>query len=94
VRATPILALEVEPGTVDASGLFSWEAVCWSPESLERRQITCSGIRNVSDHPAILEKLAVAYHQNSQYLPALKVYDRLIELVRPPRKPGMKQGMF
>src|SRR5579872_3161506 len=32
------------------------------------------------DDPVILELLASAYHQNGQYIPALRTYDRLIEL--------------
>ena len=32
------------------------------------------------DNPVILEQLAVAYGVNEQLLPALKVYNRLIEL--------------
>ena len=37
-------------------------------------------VQTSPDDPAILEQLAVAYRLNDQLLPALKAYDRLIEL--------------
>lgn len=71
----------VEPGTAEADGLFSWG--CRLLDSGEPGKAV-DYLRRASalapDHPAILENLAVAYHLNSQYVSALEVYDRLIEL--------------
>ena len=41
-----------------------------------------TGLVPLSEDPAMLEEVAAAYHRAGQLLPALKAYDRLIELGR------------
>ena len=49
-------------------------------QSTEAAKCLCQAAELLPDHPAVLEKLAVAYRDAGQYLLALRSYDRLIEL--------------
>ena len=68
-------------GVVDPAACFSFGCrLLESGETAEAVRYLSLAAASSPDNPAILEKLAAAYHSSGQYLPALNIYDRLIQL--------------
>lgn len=66
---------------VDMAALFSSGCrLLESGEAAEAAHYLSRAADASPNNPAILEKLAKAYYRSAQYLPALKAYDRLIDL--------------
>jgi protein O-GlcNAc transferase len=66
---------------VDMAALFSFGCrLLESGEAAEAAHYLNLAADASPNNPDILEKLAKAYHRSAQYLPALKTYDRLIDL--------------
>jgi predicted O-linked N-acetylglucosamine transferase (SPINDLY family) len=70
-----------DSGVADPAAWYSFGCrLLESGEAAEAARRLSLAAESSPDNPAILEKLAAAYHRSAQYLPALNIYDRLIEL--------------
>lgn len=68
-------------GSLDADSLFKkGRRLLDSDKPTEAADCLGQAAQISPDNPAILKKLAAAYYQSEQHLPALRTYDRLIEL--------------